>query len=78
MYNNNLIYSGLWKNDQKHGYGELKYFQNVQKGIWDNDAFSGYGQHIYPTDEVYEGDLVDFKRHGYGKFEYQNRDIYIG
>jgi len=50
----------------------------VQKGIWDNDAFSGFGQHIYPTNEVFEGDLVDFKRHGYGKFKYMNGDIYIG
>ena len=46
--------------------------------MWENDTFSGFGQHICPTNEVYEGDLKDFMRHGYGKFTYKNRDVYIG
>ena len=65
------IYQGDWKDNNKHGQGNLTYPNGDKyEGIWENDKLKdGKVKKTYDdTGDIYEGDWKHDKRHGKGKY----------
>ena len=78
-YPNGDIYNGEFKNDFMI-FGNF-YFHNGDSfiGYFKENKFDGYGKFKYKNlGEVYEGQFINGKRQGIGKYFYKNGDIYEG
>lgn len=64
------FYSGMWKDDQKHGIGTFK-FSRVP-------IHKGYGKLVYIKGDVYFGDFAYDRKNGHGKLIFYNGDLYDG
>eukprot|EP00984_Skeletonema_dohrnii_P022531 scaffold11656_cov85-Skeletonema_dohrnii-CCMP3373.AAC.2 len=65
-YDNGDVYEGKFRNSEPHGIGMTYKDGRVCKGIWWNGKIE------------YEGDLVNGKPHGRGKWTYSNGAVYEG
>ncbi len=67
-YSNDNIYSGQWKQDKIHGYGE--YYWKVGRifvGNYVEDLKEGFGMHYWKNpNRVYVGFWKENKQHGVG------------
>ena len=80
----NYIYEGEYKNDEKYGYGKLR-FKNNEKSIkyigeWSSNKMNGKGILYYRNGKKnYEGHFLNDKKHGKGRLYDENeRIIYNG
>jgi hypothetical protein len=85
----NEQYTGDWINGIQHGVGE--YIWQVQQidnsqypqsncyvGDWDNGIRQGYGTFYYASGSSYEGQWLDNKKHGEGKYTLPNGKVIKG
>ncbi len=73
-------YAGFWKNDIRHGRGELE-LPNLEKykGYFENDMMQGRGKYELVDGSTYEGRFVKNKRCGIGKFTHgADKRIFYG
>ncbi|EAS06647.2 MORN motif protein (macronuclear) [Tetrahymena thermophila SB210] len=76
---NGQIYSGQWKDGQRHGKGlGILKDGSVYVGYWKNNQANGYGRIIHPNGNIYEGDWMNGKAHGRGIYRYPNGTKYEG
>lgn len=72
-------FSGNFKHDQFHGYGELRYVDgSIYKGEFDYGDRCGYGVYTVPGGLSYEGQWTHNVKDGRGKMTYENGDVYDG
>ncbi|KAM4705215.1 MORN repeat-containing protein 3-like [Rhinophrynus dorsalis] len=73
------VYSGNWRQDQKHGYGTQYYGPNeTYEGEWLLGKRSGKGRMIYANGDVYTGEWLEDKPSGHGTLLFANGDRYEG
>lgn len=73
------IYSGMWKNNKRHGYGENWYSCNeFYEGEWCKNKRSGWGRYYYKDGSMYEGEWLHDKRWGSGMLRLPNENRYEG
>ena len=75
--NDNELYMGELKNNERSGYGIFYCDEYVYKGGWKNNAEDGFGICYYSDGSRYEGDWCNSQRHGYGIFYKDDEIIYI-
>ncbi|KAL5112120.1 MORN repeat-containing protein 3 [Taenia crassiceps] len=57
------IYSGMWKDNKRHGYGENWYScSEFYEGEWRQNKRSGWGRYYYKDGAMYEGEWLNDKR----------------
>lgn len=62
------LYEGEWKNNKRHGYGKMIYFNgDIYEGEFKNDTQDGYGEMKYANGVRYKGHWSDDYRHGFGE-----------
>lgn len=73
LYNDNSLYEGEFKNDKKNGIGKLTIFSKnsnrhscIYEGNFINDVLVGYGKCYYKNGDIYEGNLENYKKEGFG------------
>jgi hypothetical protein len=72
-FKNGYVYKGFWKDNKRHGHGELMTckpnnpFRMVNTIKNDDDLCRGY---------VYVGEWENDKKHGKGKITFDNNDYY--
>ncbi|PAA54650.1 hypothetical protein BOX15_Mlig019695g1, partial [Macrostomum lignano] len=72
-------YSGGWKADKRHGYGENWYGENeYYEGEFYADKRSGWGRMYYADGSVYEGEWLNDQRCGQGMLRLPNENRYEG
>ncbi|CAF3322959.1 unnamed protein product [Rotaria socialis] len=72
-------YAGGWKNNMKHGYGNLFFSDNeYYEGEFYADKRNGWGRMFYADGSTYEGQWLDDKRHGTGMLRLANDNRYEG
>lgn len=85
-YRNGDYYKGVWNElsyipgDYPSGYGEMKNHDgSYYKGEWDCNGYKdkGYGKEIYDNG-YYEGEFLNGKRHGKGKYVWNGGSYYDG
>ena len=86
LWNENISYSGYFKNNVFEGKGilinisnekEEKYFVKYYDGDFVNGKKSGYGKEIYNNDEYYIGEFSNNLRHGKGILYNENGIVKI-
>lgn len=78
--NNQLSYTGQFKNGLREGYG-IEHFDNniIYEGEYKNDKKNGIGKHISKYRDIYyEGEFKNDKKYGIGKYISKDADIYEG
>ena len=75
---NKYLYSGEWKEGLKQGKGQLITEKIKYSGKFENDTFNGKGILCDEKGNIYEGDFVNGKFEGYGRYKMTNGDNYIG
>ena len=76
---NGDIYTGEWKNDEKHGQGTYTYVDgDIYTGEWKNEKMHGQGEFIYADGDIYTGKWINDEMHGEGTYKYESGAIYIG
>ena len=76
---NSYLYNGEWKDGLKHGKGQLITDNLKYSGLFENDVFCGAGGVLCDSEgNIYEGDFLNGKYHGYGHYKLVNGDVYIG
>lgn len=92
IHNNGDAYEGEWVEDRAHGYGRYTHFDgNYYEGPWINDELTGLGCEVFYLEEVtpenkdkelmsnrYEGNYINGKKHGNGRFFWANGSTYRG
>lgn len=73
-----IRYQGSFSNNQKSGYGEMRYFDSIYRGNWKKDRRNGHGILIQNNGKRYEGEWLDDKRHGFGIEELPSKYRYEG
>lgn len=77
--NNNEIYVGEWKEDQKEGEGELTFKDGTKYiGEFKNDKFNGKGKMQWKDGIYYDGEFMNDYLHGKGYLRGNNGHIYNG
>ena len=78
-YENETIYEGEWKNNERHGKGVCTWKDGTQyDGKWENDKENGQGKCTWSNGDRYEGTWINGLRTGFGEYFYSNGDIYKG
>ncbi|KAI8894714.1 hypothetical protein BC833DRAFT_603866 [Globomyces pollinis-pini] len=89
IYSSGNIYEGEWNNNRKVGFGKMTWTTTNEEyeGEWDNIPH-GQGtytwklnrirDHQFPCENMYKGNWVDGKRHGFGIFYYSDGSRYEG
>lgn len=78
VWSNGLVYEGTWENDKRAGHGSLIDFNgSIFEGTFDNDEIR-FAEITYPDKSFYVGEVLNLKRHGFGKFFYPNGNKYEG
>ena len=78
-YSGAEYYSGAWVGGLAHGHGELRTHGYGYVGQFVDGIFDGHGQLKIKGKGVYQGNFIEGKFHGKGKFTWENRSkIYIG
>jgi len=69
-------YYGPTYQGSAHGVGKMIFHKSkiIYEGEFTNNSLSGKGKITYPTQHVYEGEIVKYKRHGYGILRSTNPD----
>ena len=70
-------YIGNWKNGEIKGEGKYIFEVATFIGTWENST-TGYGTIQYTNGDFYEGEWVDYKKHGKGTIQYITKDLYEG
>ena len=92
IHNNGDAYEGEWVEDRAHGFGRYTHFDgNYYEGPWINDELTGLGCEVFYIEEVtpenfgteiknnrYEGNYINGKKHGNGRFFWANGSCYKG
>jgi len=78
-YPNGDSYEGEWANDQRNGFGVLRFSKgDVYEGEWVADLMSGKGLLTHPDGSSYEGIWErGYKVEGAGIFKYANGNVGI-
>lgn len=72
------IFSGIYENLQKNGYGELEYTSGFKyRGMFKNNNFHGKGMIIYPNKDSYIGQFKNMMFEGEGRYQW-GRKVYNG
>lgn len=78
-YENETVYEGEWKNNERHGKGVCTFKDGTKyDGEWQNDSQNGQGKCTWSNGDRYEGEWQNGNRTGYGEYFYSNGDIYKG
>jgi hypothetical protein len=87
-YKNSCVYDGYWVDNVKEGFGMYLWTPNGERynGHWTRDEMSGMGEFKkekrigIDVDDVveYMGEYSRNMRHGYGRGEYANLNVYVG
>ncbi len=90
-YADGNVFEGAWENGKRNGLGKLTYADGtIKTGRWENSEYiPGSGSIVAPaptteykrvnyTKGYYQGPLVNGKRHGWGKFVWNNGESYRG
>jgi len=73
------VYSGSWKNGEKHGQGVNTYsVGDVYSGSWKNDQMHGQGVYTHSDGSVYSGSWKNDRKHGEGVYTWANGHVYSG
>ena len=68
-FSDGRIYTGQWKNNQMHGYGEFLWKEGKKYyGFYSYDKKNGFGIYYWPGDKYYIGFWRDGKQSGLGKY----------
>ena len=68
----------MWEKGMKHGKGVwIGLNEDSYEGDWKENKQEGTGIHKHPK-SVYEGEFLNFLKHGKGKEVFENGDIYVG
>ena len=74
-----IIYTGNIKNFKKEGFGKEECFDYIYKGNFHNNMKNGKGEiKMIKSGDNYEGEFVNDKITGYGKYIWDNHHQYIG
>jgi hypothetical protein len=77
--NDNEIYNGDWKEDNKEGEGELIFKDGTRyMGGFQNDKFNGKGKMEWKNGIYYDGEFMNDYLHGKGYLRGNNGHIYNG
>ncbi|OMJ83419.1 hypothetical protein SteCoe_15637 [Stentor coeruleus] len=71
-------YEGNFLKGKKSGYGSLTSKKTSYTGHFSEDLYQGQGTEIWHNNCKYTGDFVIGKKHGKGRCEFANGDIYEG
>ena len=72
------VFSGIYENQQKNGYGELVYTSGLKyRGMFKNNNFHGKGMIIYPNKDSYIGQFKNMMFEGEGRYQW-GRKVYNG
>lgn len=78
-YDNGDVYTGMFSNGLKNGYGELlKKDGSEYKGGWMGDLMHGRGTYKYSNGTVYSGSFMYGYPHGTGEMKDPSGNIYKG
>ena len=73
------IYSGMFNNNKKEGYGTIIWKDgNKYQGQFKNNQLNGYGMIEYPGQKFYQGEIKNGRMDGYGEFFWKDQKKYIG
>ena len=76
---NQIIYTGNIKNFKKEGFGREECFDYIYEGNFHNNMKNGKGEiKMIKSGDNYEGEFVNDKITGYGKYIWDNHHQYIG
>lgn len=76
-YWNGGIFKGQFRDDERHGAGELIYREEKIIGeFWNDTAVKG--RYEYSDGTIYEGGLLGSKKHGLGEIRFLDGDRYVG
>ena len=76
--NNKLIFNGNFINNNKNGYGILKYGNGDQyKGNFSNDKLEGNGEYHFSNGDTWDGVFQNNMKNGIGIMIKQNGDIFL-
>ena len=86
LYYNNNCYEGDFKDDKKNGKGILKIYNSksnkpliIYDGIFVNDILIGYCKITYKNGDIYEGNIKNYKKEGFGIYIcYKTKNKYEG
>jgi hypothetical protein len=86
IYYNNNCYEGDFKDDKKNGKGILKIYNKSSSrsivtydGIFSNDVLIGYCKITYKNGDIYEGNIENYKKQGFGIYTcYKTKNKYEG
>ena len=78
-YVNQDVYSGNWKDGEKHGQGTYVFFETGMKfvGKWNNGQIS-QGEWKYPNGTKFTGKFDNNKPKGKGKWQFENGNVVEG
>ena len=78
-YFNGSVYSGEWKNGNKHGEGTITWANgDTYTGEWKDGNQHGQGTYIWADGETYTGDYINNQRTGWGTYIWADGDTYTG
>ena len=78
-YPNDDIFKGLFEKDLFYFGKYIFHNKDFYIGSFKENKFYGYGKLIYTNSrEVYQGQFLNGKKHGIGRYFYKNGDIYEG
>ena len=76
------FYIGDWKDGKRHGQGTIHMQSYHYSGQWTNDKITGFGRITFSQRNnkglYYEGELINSKYHGHGRFVFRNGDVFEG
>ena len=74
------IYTGEFKQDLRHGHGNLKFLENgdIYEGDFNMGEMTGTGKYIWKNQQVYNGEFLKGIKHGKGKYEWPDGYEYEG
>jgi 1-phosphatidylinositol-4-phosphate 5-kinase len=76
---NSADYTGQYKGNKRHGYGELTWPDgSIYEGQFHEDKIQGLGRYISVKYQVYTGNWRNNERNGYGKLTYSDKSSYKG
>ena len=79
-----LSYEGEWKDGSFHGQGQMKFRDGrLLKGRWKDNEVEGVAMLTYPKENKhkrmsYEGEFLNYKMHGKGRFIWSDGCVYQG
>ena len=77
-YSDGTLYTGKWKGDKRHGYGEMKYAhgRTTYKGEFKDGLKHGQGLYKWADGAWYDGHFEEDRENGLGTYHFSNGDEY--